>query len=96
MGMIQYDMKEGLLTRDAVSATITGGQVLSSIIMFSLIYVLLFWIWVFVLNDKIQKGPKPVLVGGKPGGWLEATAGRTLHEESLSEAKDRPEPAAQN
>jgi cytochrome d ubiquinol oxidase subunit I len=95
-GMIQYDMKEGLLTRDGVSSTITGGQVLSSIIMFSLIYVLLFWIWVYVLNDKIQKGPKPVLIGGKPGGWLEATAGRTLHEESMSEAKDRPEAAGRN
>jgi cytochrome d ubiquinol oxidase subunit I len=96
-GMIAYDMKEGLLTRDAVSSTITGGQVLSSIIMFSLVYFLLFWIWLYVLNDKIQKGPKPVVIGpdGK-GGWLAATAGRTLHEESMSEAKDRPERPKQN
>ena len=51
--------------------------------------LLLFWIWIYVLNDKIQKGPEPVIIsaGGK-GGWLSATAGRTLHEESMSEAKD--------
>lgn len=94
-GMLQYNLQEGLLTRNAVSKAITGGQVLTSIIMFSLIYILLFWIWLYVLNDKIQKGPKPVVLGPEHGGWLAATAGRTLHEQSLSEAKDRlgaPEP----
>lgn len=92
-GMIQYNLTEGLLTRDGVSSTVTGGQVLTSIIMFSLIYALLFWIWLYVLNDKIQKGPKPVLIGEQPPGkgWLAAAAGRTLHEESMSEAKDMPE-----
>jgi cytochrome d ubiquinol oxidase subunit I len=95
-GMLVYDLKEGLLTRDAVSRSITGGQVLTSIIMFSLIYFLLFWIWLYVLNDKIQKGPKPVVLDGRPGGWLAATAGRTLHEESMSEAKDRPELSTEN
>jgi cytochrome d ubiquinol oxidase subunit I len=97
-GMLQYNLAEGLLTRDGVSTSITGGQVLASIVMFSLIYVLLFWIWVYVLNDKIQKGPKPVLIGGKPqpGGWIAASAGRTIHKDSLSEAKDRPEPGTAN
>jgi hypothetical protein len=71
--------------------------VLASIVMFSLIYFLLFWIWLYVLNDKIQKGPKPAVIpaGGK-GGWLASAAGRTLHEESMSEAKDRPEEPKQN
>jgi hypothetical protein len=88
-GMLQYDLKEGLLTRNGVSHTVSGGQVLGSIGMFSLIYFLLFWIWIYVLNDKIQKGPKPVVIEGHPhGGWLAATAGRTLHEDTLTEAKD--------
>jgi cytochrome d ubiquinol oxidase subunit I len=89
-GLIQYNLAEGLMTRNAVSKTITGGQVLSSIIMFSLIYLLLGWVWLYVLNDKIQKGPKPVVIGGgkPPGGWLKSAAGRTLHQESLSEAKE--------
>ncbi|HYO81241.1 MAG TPA: cytochrome ubiquinol oxidase subunit I [Bryobacteraceae bacterium] len=87
-GMIQYNLREGLLTRDAVSRVVSGGQVLTSTIMFSLIYMLLFWVWLYVLNDKIQKGPKPVVIGPGQKGWLAATAGRTLHQESMSEAKD--------
>jgi cytochrome d ubiquinol oxidase subunit I len=92
-GMIQYNLPEGLLTRNAVSEAINGGQVLASILMFSLIYLLLFWIWLYVLNDKIQKGPKPVMIGpSRAHGWLASSAARTLHEDSMSEAKDlRPE-----
>lgn len=59
-GMIQYNLPEGLLTRDAVSRSVQGEHVLASIVLFSLIYMLLFWVWLYVLNDKIQKGPKPV------------------------------------
>jgi cytochrome d ubiquinol oxidase subunit I len=89
-GMIQYNLAEGLLTRNAISKSVSGGQVLTSIVMFSVIYLLLGWIWLYVLNDKIQKGPKPVIIGGEPGlgGWLASAAGRTLHQESMSEAKD--------
>ena len=88
-GMVQYNLQEGLLTKNAVSEAVNGQQVLGSIIMFSLIYGLLFWIWLYVLNDKIQKGPKPVvIVPLAPGGWLAATAARTLHEESMSEARN--------
>ncbi len=93
-GMVQYEMSEALLTRDGVSRSITGGQVLSSIIMFSVVYILLFAVWLYVLNDKIQKGPKPVVIEPHPsGGWLRSTAARTIHEGSLSEAKDLTEPA---
>jgi cytochrome d ubiquinol oxidase subunit I len=88
-GMLQYNLSEGLLTSKAVSEAIDGGQVLASIVMFSFIYALLFWVWLYVLNDKIQNGPKPVVIGGPHlHGWLESTAARTLHEGSLSEAKD--------
>jgi cytochrome d ubiquinol oxidase subunit I len=92
-GMIVYNMQEALMTRHAVSEAVSGGQVLGSIVMFSLIYALLFWIWLYVLNDKIQKGPKPVVIGpSSQHGWLASSAARTLHEDSLSEAKDlRPE-----
>ena len=88
-GMIRYNMSEGLLTRNAVSEAISGSHVLASILMFSVIYMLLFWVWLYVLNDKIQKGPKPVMIlGDKHRGWLSASAARTLHEDSMSEAKD--------
>ena len=92
-GMLVYNLHEGLLTRNAVSEAVSGGQVLGSIVMFTLIYALLFWIWLYVLNDKIQKGPKPVVIGHPTHhGWLSSSAARTVHEDSMSEAKDlRPE-----
>lgn len=94
-GMIQYKLEEGLLTRNAISERVTSGEVLTSIFMFSLIYGLLFWIWLYVLNDKIQKGPKPVVIepGGRHGGFLQSAAKRTLHEGSMSEAKDASDPS---
>ncbi len=47
-----------LRTADAFSPNLTNQQVLSSIIMFGVIYSLLFTVWIFVLNDKIRKGPE--------------------------------------
>ena len=89
-GMIQYQLSEGLLTRNAVSESIKGSHVLASIIMFSFIYFLLFWVWLYVLNDKIQKGPET-----SRRFWATSTRDgcrprqrATLHEESMSEAKD--------
>jgi cytochrome d ubiquinol oxidase subunit I len=40
------------------SRVVTGPQVLSSIVMFGFVYFLLFVVWVYVLNDKIQHGPE--------------------------------------
>ena len=36
---------------------VTGPHVLASIFMFGFVYLLLFVVWVYVLNDKIQHGP---------------------------------------
>ena len=47
-----------LRTEDAVSQTLTTAQVGGSLAMFGLIYVLLFSLWIFLLNDKIKKGPE--------------------------------------
>jgi cytochrome d ubiquinol oxidase subunit I len=64
-GFVQYRYEEGLLTRNGVSEAITGSQVLGSVAMFGFIYALLFWIWIHVLNDKIQKGPQPIQKGAR-------------------------------
>ncbi len=55
-------MEGGLRTRQGLSNTkvVTGDQVLTSIVLFSLIYLLLFAIWVYVLHTKIQHGPEEV------------------------------------
>ncbi|MEZ4699020.1 MAG: cytochrome ubiquinol oxidase subunit I [Rhodothermales bacterium] len=51
----------GLLrTSDALSESVTGGMVLSSIVLFGLIYAMLFVVWIYVLHNKIQHGPEPV------------------------------------
>jgi cytochrome d ubiquinol oxidase subunit I len=49
-----------LRTSDAVSQNLTAPQITGSIIMFGVIYTLLFALWIFLLNDKIQKGPEPI------------------------------------
>ena len=89
-GYAKYHLEEGLHTSQAVSESITGGQVLGSILMFSTIYLLLLAIWIFVLNHKIQHGPEPALLPGHTTGnaFLATVAGRINHEDSLSEAKE--------
>jgi len=47
-----------LRTGDAVSQTVTTAQVGGSLAMFGLIYVLLFAVWIFLLTDRIRKGPE--------------------------------------
>jgi cytochrome bd ubiquinol oxidase subunit I len=46
-----------LRTSDAVSQNLAESQVFGSIVMFSVIYAMLFALWIYLLNDKIQKGP---------------------------------------
>ncbi|OFX16174.1 MAG: hypothetical protein A2Z18_04160 [Armatimonadetes bacterium RBG_16_58_9] len=45
-----------LRTADAVSPTARAGQILFTIIMFSLIYIVLFAAWVFVLRQLFRRG----------------------------------------
>jgi cytochrome d ubiquinol oxidase subunit I len=44
-------------TEDAVSKVVPAAQILTSIILFSLIYALLFAIWLFLIRQKLRKGP---------------------------------------
>jgi cytochrome bd ubiquinol oxidase subunit I len=53
----------GLLrTSDAVSVSVGSGQVLISIILFSLIYLLLLALFIYLLNEKIKHGPEGITV----------------------------------
>ena len=48
----------GLLrTSLALSKSVEANHVLASILMFTFVYSLLFVVWVYVMNDKIQHGP---------------------------------------
>jgi cytochrome d ubiquinol oxidase subunit I len=82
----------GLRTADAVSESVTSGQVLGSIVMFGVLYALLFVLWVTVLHSKIRHGPDPV--GSEPDvttarAVLDAGSRRVDHRDSLTEAKER-------
>jgi cytochrome d ubiquinol oxidase subunit I len=56
----------GLLrTSDALSVSVGAGQVLTSLILFVLIYILLGALFVYLLNEKIQHGPEAKATGGK-------------------------------
>ena len=62
-----------LRTKDALSPSVSGGQVLGSIIMFSCIYGLLLLIWLYVLDDKIRSGPE--MPSRAPGGSVTEAKG---------------------
>ena len=48
----------GLLrTKDALSPTVGAAEVLFSLILFTLVYLLLFGLFIYLLNKKIKKGP---------------------------------------
>jgi cytochrome d ubiquinol oxidase subunit I len=52
---------QGLMrTADAVSPVLVPGQVIFSIILFTVIYLGLFVVFIYLLNDKIQHGPDPI------------------------------------
>lgn len=51
---IVYNM---LKTSDGLSRAVAANQVVFSIILFALIYILLFITFIYLLNSKIQHGP---------------------------------------
>ncbi|MHB8971921.1 MAG: cytochrome ubiquinol oxidase subunit I [Pirellulaceae bacterium] len=53
------ELSGGLRTSDGVSEVVTSQLVLGSIVMFGLLYLLLFTLWVFLLDRAIRRGPEP-------------------------------------
>lgn len=52
----------GLLrTEDALSVSVGSGQVITSLVLFSIIYLLLFALFIYLLNEKIRHGPEEVV-----------------------------------
>jgi cytochrome d ubiquinol oxidase subunit I len=52
----------GLLrTSDALSKTVTANQIMFSLVLFTLVYALLFVLFVYLLNKKIKHGPVEAL-----------------------------------
>ena len=67
-----------LRTSNALSAVVTAHQVAASMVMFVVVYLLLFAVFLFLLNDKIRHGPDDgdLQPGGKWAlGFRSATGG---------------------
>jgi cytochrome d ubiquinol oxidase subunit I len=81
----------GLRTSDGLSEAVRAEHVLGSIVMFGVVYLLLFVIWIMLLNNKIQHGPEPVAVEGRssPAGVLDAASKILDRQGSLTEAKQK-------
>ncbi|HLL91157.1 MAG TPA: cytochrome ubiquinol oxidase subunit I [Tepidisphaeraceae bacterium] len=95
-GTVYVDPARSLRTADSVSRSVVASQVLGSIIGFGLIYTLLGFVWLWVLNNKIQHGPDltdvsaqspPPPEDGDLKGYFDAGTDRAGHVESMSEAK---------
>lgn len=61
MGRQPWIVYNILRTKDGVSRSISAGQVKGSITMFSIINLLLFVLFLFLLDRKIKHGPKPLV-----------------------------------
>ncbi|MBN1446339.1 MAG: cytochrome ubiquinol oxidase subunit I [Bacteroidetes bacterium] len=70
----------GLLrTSDALSKAVQAEEVLTSIILFTVIYLFLLAIWLYIMNEKIKAGPEePALAAtAREGGLLDTMTSRT-------------------
>ncbi len=47
-------------TNDGLSSVVSAGNILTSLILFTLVYLLLFFVFLYMLNHKIQHGPEDV------------------------------------
>jgi cytochrome d ubiquinol oxidase subunit I len=82
-----------LRTSDGVSRAVDATEVLISIVLFGTIYILLFFIWLYIMNHKIQQGPEGfVSEGPREGGVVEAAAQMTAPGgPSMTEADEQEE-----
>ncbi|MBU6451179.1 MAG: cytochrome ubiquinol oxidase subunit I [Cyanobacteria bacterium REEB67] len=93
----------GLLrTKDAVSKAIVSDQVIASMVLFGLVYSFLFFVWIWVMNHRIQVGPPTpeTVLADEPQGppprdpWAVIASLLKRGPSSLSDSwRERPAPA---
>jgi len=81
-----------LKTADAASVSVSGWEVLTSIVLFGLIYALLLWAWIYVMDAKIRKGPEDVeaVPTDAKEGWMYTAVRRAdaAGRDSMTEARE--------
>ncbi len=88
-----FDMIGGMRTVDGLSSTkaVTSEHVIASIVMFTLVYAMLFAVWVYVLNSKIHHGPiapQQPTTSHREKGFLAAAGALVAREAGLASADD--------
>ncbi len=86
-----------LRTTDAISPTVSPAEILTSIVMFGLIYLMLFLVWLYLLDSKIKAGPEtPEELAqdaqrAGPHGWLATATERTdpASDKSMTNARGK-------
>ncbi|UCG31971.1 MAG: cytochrome ubiquinol oxidase subunit I [Phycisphaerales bacterium] len=85
-----------LKTADAASPAVSGQEVLISIIMFGLVYLLLLLAWIFVMDSKIKQGPESpeqlaAAAAGKKESFLKAATrlGDRSSPDPMTDARGR-------
>jgi cytochrome d ubiquinol oxidase subunit I len=56
-GRQPWIVQDLLRTSDGISKSVTAGEVLISLILFIIVYILLFFVWVYILDREIRHGP---------------------------------------
>lgn len=88
-----------LRTSDGLSEAVAAEHVLASIILFGLIYLMLFIVWVYVLNSKIQHGPilhEPATMAPSGSPLVNAASALVRHEEGSLSGIRREEATAED
>ncbi len=57
VGRQPYIVYNLMRTSDGLSKSVAPGAILTSIVLFSIVYILLFVLFIYLLNEKIQHGP---------------------------------------
>jgi cytochrome d ubiquinol oxidase subunit I len=82
----QREVVAGLRTANAVSEVVSSTQVLTSMVLFGLIYLLLGALWIVVLDHKIRAGPEPGPAAARQGPDLAGAAGSLVgHQASMTD-----------
>ena len=58
MGRYPWIVWNLLRISEGLSKVVTANQVLASLVMFSILYFMLFLVFLFLLNEKIKHGPE--------------------------------------
>ena len=93
-GVVEYDEVQGLRTAEATSPAVSREQVIVSIALFGLVYLLLAFVWIFILNKKIHDGPEPPRLAeetGTSGPLLDVATRRASRQDSLTASREEKE-----